>query len=133
MISKQQTGIQSESNLTSELEAKAHDAQAKAARLFARAARAHESAPKPGLSAQTPIYATIKDLCRELNISKATVNRLCHRGMPFTLVGSRKRFDSKAVREWLERGSIQDRLDEQAKRKVSTSELRTLGFNRRSI
>lgn len=44
---------------------------------------------------------SIKELARVLSISTRQVYRLIDNGMPFHIVGSRKRFELSIVMEWI--------------------------------
>ena len=50
---------------------------------------------------------TIRELARKLNISTRQVYRLIDQGLPFHIVGERKRFDINIVMEWINKQNKQ--------------------------
>jgi excisionase family DNA binding protein len=48
------------------------------------------------------IYLSTNEVMRMLGISRSTVYRLIHRGLPFTKVGAINRFPTDQVLAWLE-------------------------------
>ncbi len=59
-----------------------------------------ESAPVPPVAVDDGRLLGRAGLSKALGVSLATVDRACLQGLPYELVGTRRRFDLVAVRAW---------------------------------
>jgi excisionase family DNA binding protein len=56
-----------------------------------------------------PVYlVTVSELAQRLGVSSVTLRRLKNRGMPFVQIGRSVRFDVEEVRDFFERGQVND-------------------------
>lgn len=57
-------------------------------------------------------YLSVQEIMAYLNVSRATLYRMCDQGMPFFYVGSYRRFDKKEVELWVRERSARIRRGE---------------------
>jgi len=47
-------------------------------------------------------YIRVKEMLKELGVSRATLYRLIDKGLPVVKIGGSTRFDVEAVQQWIE-------------------------------